>query len=74
MLGVLLMLSFAATALPISEADVGQREVLRHIQEHPFGTTVAEMAEHFGATTSTIVGIINGGIQRNIESRLRQRG
>jgi len=53
--------------LPLAHRDVGQREVLRYIQEHPEGTTVPEMAGHFEDTTNTIVGIINGGLQRNIK-------
>lgn len=47
------------------EGDVGQREVLHYIQENA-GTTVPAIAAHFEVSTSVIVGIINGGLQRNI--------
>lgn len=55
------------TYLPQGETDVGQRHILRYIQERPEGTTVQEIATHFKISTSVAVGIINGGLQRNIK-------
>jgi hypothetical protein len=52
--------------LPVTdEGGIGQREVLHYIQMDP-GTTVPEIAANLGMSTHEVVGIINGGLQRNI--------
>lgn len=48
------------------DGEVGQREVLHCIQRTP-GTTVPAIAAELEVSTSTVVGIINGGVQRNID-------
>lgn len=53
--------------LPQGETDVGQRHVLRFIQEHPEGVAMPAITDHFGITPNSASGIINGGLQRNIK-------